>query len=165
MAACEPRRLHPHLQRHPSQINELSLEAGVKLDPRTRGAYVDEHYMTNIDGIFAAGNVLHVHDLVDYVSLEAERLAAYAASYIKDGSLPPCPFPVACGENAGHVLPQRISGTSGVQISLRVREPLQNCRIVVMQADTVVIHDVFGLGSDVIVTKTVGEIESSSISQ
>ena len=115
--------------------NELSLEAGVKLDPRTRGAYVDEHYMTNIDGIFAAGNVLHVHDLVDYVSLEAERLAAYAASYIKDGSLPPCPLPVECGEHVGHVLPQRISGTSDVQISLRVRAPLQNCRIVVMQDD------------------------------
>lgn len=113
--------------------NELSLEAGVKLDSRTRGAYVDEHYMTNIDGIFAAGNVLHVHDLVDYVSLEAERLAAYAASYIKDGSLPPCPLPVECGEHVGHVLPQRISGTSEVQISLRVRAPLHNCRIVVMQ--------------------------------
>ena len=47
--------------------------AGVELDPRTRGAVVDEFYQTNVPGIFAAGNVLHVHDLVDFVSLEAER--------------------------------------------------------------------------------------------
>lgn len=113
--------------------NELSLDAGVELDPHTRGACVDEHYMTNVDGIFAAGNVLHVHDLVDYVSLEAERLAASAASYIKDGSLPACPIPVECGENVGHVLPQRISGNSDFQLSLRVRKPLRNCRIVVRQ--------------------------------
>ena len=51
--------------------NELSLDAGITLDPRTRGAVVDEHLMTERDGIFAAGNVLHVHDLVDFVSMEA----------------------------------------------------------------------------------------------
>lgn len=113
--------------------NELSLDAGVSLDPHTRGAYVDEHYMTNVEGIFAAGNVLHVHDLVDYVSQEAERLAASAAAYITGGSLPACPLPVECGENVGHVLPQRISGTSDFQLSLRVRKPLRNCRIVVTQ--------------------------------
>ena len=113
--------------------NELSLDAGVELDPRTHGAYVDEHYMTGVEGIFAAGNVLHVHDLVDYVSLEAERLAAFAAAYIKDGSLPECPLPVVCGEGIGHVLPQRISGTCDFKLSLRVRQPLDNCRIVVTQ--------------------------------
>ena len=114
--------------------NELSLDAGVSLDPHTRGAYVDEHYMTNVEGIFAAGNVLHVHDLVDYVSLEAERLAASAAAYIKDGSLPACPISVECGENVGHVIPQRISGASDFKLSLRVRKPLRNCRIVVTQS-------------------------------
>ena len=55
--------------------NELSLKAGVVLDPRTKGAVVDENYQTSVEGIFAAGNVLQVHDLVDFVSLEAERLA------------------------------------------------------------------------------------------
>ena len=98
-------------------------DAGVSLIRHTRGAYVDEHYMTNVEGIFAAGNVLHVHDLVDYVSQEAERLAASAAAYITGGSLPACPLPVECGENVGHVLPQRISGTSDFQLSLRVRKP------------------------------------------
>jgi hypothetical protein len=113
--------------------NELSLDAGVELDPHTRGAFVDEHYMTGVEGIFAAGNVLHVHDLVDYVSLEAERLAMSAAAYIKDSSLPACPLAVECGENVGHVIPQRVSGTSGFQLSLRVRRPLRGCTIKVTQ--------------------------------
>ena len=52
--------------------NELSLSAGVSLDGRTKGAIVDENFQTDVPGIFAAGNVLHVHDLVDFVSLEAE---------------------------------------------------------------------------------------------
>ena len=113
--------------------NELSLDAGVELDPHTCGAFVDEHYMTGVEGVFAAGNVLHVHDLVDYVSLEAERMAMSAAAYIKDGSLPACPLAVECGENVGHVIPQRVSGTSGFQLSLRVRRPLRGCTIKVTQ--------------------------------
>ena len=70
--------------------NELSIDAGVTLDNRTRGAVVDEHFQTNIDGIFAAGNVLHVHDLVDFVSMEAEKLADSAAEYIKNKALEDC---------------------------------------------------------------------------
>ena len=65
--------------------NELSLMAGVTLDPRTKGAVVDEAYQTSVPGIFAAGNVLHVHDLVDFVSLEAERLADSVAAYLEHG--------------------------------------------------------------------------------
>ena len=57
--------------------NELSRMAGIEMDPRTKGAVVDEFYQTSVPGIFAAGNVLHVHDLVDFVSLEAERLADF----------------------------------------------------------------------------------------
>ena len=68
--------------------NELSLDAGVTLDTRTKGATVDEYFQTDRPGIFAAGNVLHVHDLVDFVSMEAEKLADSAARYIKEGKLP-----------------------------------------------------------------------------
>jgi thioredoxin reductase len=70
--------------------NELSMRAGVELDDRTRGAVVDEHYQTGVPGVFAAGNVLHVHDLVDFVSLEAERLADAVAVYAGAGGLPAC---------------------------------------------------------------------------
>lgn len=113
--------------------NELSLAAGVHLDPRTRGAFVDEHCQTDVPGIFAAGNVLHVHDLVDFVSLEAESLAASAAEYLKAGQLPSCPLEVVAGNNVGHVIPQRISGTRDFTLSLRVWMPLSNVTLVLRQ--------------------------------
>ena len=113
--------------------NELSLAAGVELDARTRGAFVDEHCQTMVPGIFAAGNVLHVHVLVDFVSLEAEALADSAAEYLLQGSLPACPLEVKAGNNVGHVIPQRISGTRDFTLSLRVRQPLVNVSVVVRQ--------------------------------
>lgn len=113
--------------------NELSLAAQVELDARTKGAYVDEHCQTNVPGIFAAGNVLHVHDLVDFVSLEAEALADSAAEYLLAGSLPACPLEVKAGADVGHVIPQRISGTRDFTLSLRVRRPLNNASVVVRQ--------------------------------
>ena len=113
--------------------NELSLAAGVELDARTRGAFVDEHCQTQVPGIFAAGNVLHVHDLVDFVSLEAEALADSAAEYLLTGSLPACRLEVKAGANVGHVIPQRISGTRDFTLSLRVRQPLRDVSVVVRQ--------------------------------
>lgn len=113
--------------------NELSLDAGILLDERTKGALADEHFQTNIEGIFAAGNVLHVHDLVDFVSLEAEKLAESAALYIQQGSLPPCPITVRTDRSINHTVPQRISGAAPVRLSLRVSRPQKNCRIVVRQ--------------------------------
>ncbi len=64
------------------------------LDDRTKGAVVDEHFQTDVAGIFAAGNVLHVHDLVDFVSMEAESLADSAAEFVQKGCLPPCPIEI-----------------------------------------------------------------------
>ena len=113
--------------------NELSKSAGVALDGRTRGAVVDEYLRTSVDGIFAAGNVLHVHDLVDYVSIEAEAAAAAAARYLQTGSLPDCTIPVTSDDHIGHVIPQAVSGENDVLLSLRVRKPLKNCRICVTQ--------------------------------
>ncbi len=63
--------------------NELSKSAGVELSPITSGPVVNESLETNVPGIFACGNVLHVHDLVDYVSEEAERAGASAASFVR----------------------------------------------------------------------------------
>jgi len=113
--------------------NELSLAAGVTLDARTRGAFVDEFCQTDVPGVFAAGNVLHVHDLVDFVSLEAEALADSAAEYLQKGSLPACPLEVTAGAQVGHVIPQRFSGTRSFTLSLRVRTPLQNVSVVLRQ--------------------------------
>ena len=68
--------------------NELSMKAGVALDPATGGAVVDADLMTSVPGIFSCGNVLHVHDLVDYVSEEAELCGEKAARYLQGKTKP-----------------------------------------------------------------------------
>lgn len=113
--------------------NELSIDAGVELDNRTKGAFVDEHFQTSVEGIFAAGNVLHVHDLVDFVSMEAEKLADSAAEYITAGALGDCPIEIRTDRYIGHVIPQRISGNQDIKLSMRVNYLFKNCRIVVRQ--------------------------------
>jgi NADPH-dependent 2,4-dienoyl-CoA reductase/sulfur reductase-like enzyme len=118
--------------------NELSLGAGVGLDDRTRGAVVDEHFQTGVEGIFAAGNVLHVHDLVDFVSLEAENLADSVADYVREGSLPDCGILVTTDRNINHTVPQKISGKRDVRLSMRVSRPFQNCEIILRQGGELV---------------------------
>lgn len=113
--------------------NELSIDAGVALDNRTRGAVVDEHFQTSVEGVFAAGNVLHVHDLVDFVSMEAEKLADSAAEYIEKGTLADCSVEITTDGNIGHTIPQKISGKQDVTLSMRVRKLIKDCRIVVRQ--------------------------------
>lgn len=118
--------------------NELSLQAGIELDPRTKGAVVDEFCRTSVEGIFAAGNVLHVHDLVDFVSLEAERLADSVADYVKAGSLPENRLSISTDQNINHTVPQKISGKNGFTLSLRVSRPLAGCEIQVLQNGRVI---------------------------
>ena len=117
--------------------NELSLQAGVVLDPRTKGASVDEYHQTTVPGVFAAGNVLHVHDLVDFVSLEAEELAASVQAYLS-GGLSPCGIEVQTDETVSYTVPQRLSGARDVTLSFRPRKPMQNCVFEVWQGDTLI---------------------------
>ncbi|MCI7262715.1 MAG: FAD-dependent oxidoreductase [Clostridium sp.] len=118
--------------------NELSLDAGVTLDQRTRGAVVDESFMTDVDGIFAAGNVLHVHDLVDFVSMEAERLADSAADYVRNGGLEVSGNQITTDKNINHTVPQRFSGKKDLTLSMRVSRPIKDCEIVISQNGTVI---------------------------
>ncbi|MCH3965091.1 MAG: FAD-dependent oxidoreductase [Clostridium sp.] len=118
--------------------NELSLAADVVLDNRTKGAIVDENYQTSVEGIFAAGNVLHVHDLVDFVSLEAEGLADSVEEYINTGGFDRSNIDIVAGDNIGHTVPQKISGKKDFQLSMRVRKPIKNCRIEVAQSGNVI---------------------------
>lgn len=117
--------------------NELSIDAGVNLDPRTKGAVVDEYFQTEQPGFFAAGNVLHVHDLVDFVSMEAEKLADGAAEYVKNGTLPECRIPVKAAAGINHTVPMMVSGTRDVTISMRVGRKFENCTIEVRQGEKV----------------------------
>jgi len=121
--------------------NELSKKAGVELDPRTKGAIVDENYQTSVSGIFAAGNVLHVHDLVDFVSLEAENLAHGVLHYLKN-SLPPCVIAITA-DGISHTIPQRISGERDIKLFFRVRQPQQNCMIEIQQDGKTIAHRKF----------------------
>ncbi len=118
--------------------NELSIDAGISLDPRTHGAVVDEYFQTDREGFFAAGNVLHVHDLVDFVSLEAEKLADGVARYVKEGSLPECSIEVRTDVNINHTVPQKISGDQDVDLTMRVSRKLENCVILIKQGNEVV---------------------------
>lgn len=114
--------------------NELSLSAGVRIDERTGGAFVDEYFQTSVSGIFAAGNVLHVHDLVDYVSMEAESLADAVSLYLGKGALDEGSISIQTDCNIKYTIPQRVSGTNAFTLSMRVNKPLKECRIVVHQA-------------------------------
>ncbi|TQI67030.1 FAD-dependent oxidoreductase [Clostridium sp. KNHs216] len=113
--------------------NELSLAAGIDLDGRTKGAVVDENGQTNVKGIFAAGNVLQVHDLVDFVSTEAERMADAAARYVSCNSLEACGLNVRTDGNIVYTVPQKISGKKDFVLSLRVKKPMRNCEIRISQ--------------------------------
>ena len=113
--------------------NELSLKAGVELDNNTKGPIIDENYQTSVEGIFVAGNVLHVHDLVDFVSLEGERLAVQVAKYINNEVIEKCSINIDRDNNIGHTIPQKISGKNDFVLSMRVRKPLKNPTIEITQ--------------------------------
>lgn len=112
--------------------NELSVAAGVELDPRTRGAVVDQSLQTGVPGIFACGNVLHVHDLADNVTTESERAGATAAAYALGtgaGAVPECELTVSPAGIAGYALPGRITAVALTKLNFRVRRPVDAARV------------------------------------
>lgn len=112
--------------------NELSVAAGVELDPRTRGAVVDQSLQTGMLGIFACGNVLHVHDLADNVTTESERAGAAAAAYALGtgaGAVPDCELSVSPAGIAGYALPARITAVALTKLNFRVRRPVDAARV------------------------------------
>jgi len=123
--------------------NELSISAGVELDSRTKGAAVDAHYQTTIDGIFSVGNTLHVHDLVDFVSMEAEKVATSVKRYIDGHVLLSSSVPVVTDSTIAYTVPQRLSSDERTELSFRVRQPLENGVIKVKQSDVTLIEKPF----------------------
>lgn len=123
--------------------NELSVGAGVELDPRTRGAVVDQSLQTGVPGIFACGNVLHVHDLADNVTTESERAGAAAAAYALGGSAnvehgtadPVCQLTVSPAGIAGYALPGRITTVGPTKLNFRVRRPVDAARVRILAGD------------------------------
>lgn len=117
--------------------NELSVAAGVELDPRTRGAVVDQSLQTGVPGIFACGNVLHVHDLADNVTTESERAGAAAAAWALSGAAgaeanaasASCELTVSPAGIAGYALPGRITTVGLTRLNFRVRRPVDAARV------------------------------------
>ena len=120
--------------------NELSVAAGVELDPRTRGAVVDQSLQTGVPGIFACGNVLHVHDLADNVTCESERAGAAAAVYALGGGADAeagapgvgCQLTVSPSGIAGYALPGRITAAALTKLNFRVRRPVDAARVKIL---------------------------------
>ena len=117
--------------------NELTRAAGIPMDPVTSGALVDEHCQTQIPGIFACGNVLQVHDLVDYVSEEAERAGLGAAQYVRSGGREYPTVPTKPGYGVRYVLPQNVHVCEeDVSLFLRVTQPFGKVKFTVKSGDT-----------------------------
>lgn len=123
--------------------NELSVAAGVELDPRTRGAVVDQSLQTGVPGIFACGNVLHVHDLADNVTTESERAGAAAAAWAlgsgtdadAEAADAGCQLTVSLAGIAGYALPGRITTVGLTKLNFRVRRPIDAARVRILTGD------------------------------
>ena len=112
--------------------NELSLKAGVLLDPKTKGAIVKDNLETSVEGIFACGNVLQVHDLVDNVSAEGEKAGRNAALYIANGENDKPTINATPGNGLGYLCPQKIyleGNDENVELFFRVRSPLGQSKV------------------------------------
>ena len=118
--------------------NELTRAAGIPMDPVTNGAMVDETCQTQVPGIFACGNVLQVHDLVDYVSEEAERAGIGAANFLQNGIAEGRALATQAGSGVRYVLPQRICAQNrDVNLFLRVTQPYGRVKFTVSAGETI----------------------------
>jgi sarcosine oxidase subunit alpha len=131
--------------------NELSQKSGVSLNPRTNGPLVNEELETDQPGIFACGNVLHVHDLVDNVTLEAEAAGAAAAVYALQQNVEAMAgenrsvenkstIPVGPGENVGYTVPAKLTSPTkkAARILFRVRKPLENAEVIIQSGKKII---------------------------
>ena len=121
--------------------NELTRAAGISIDRITSGAVVDENRQTDLEGVFACGNVLHVHDLVDYVSEEAEIAGKAAARYIEGKKAEALANAINL-ETDGRVrytVPQRITAAEDVTVYFRVSDVYRDIKITVRDGDNVIV--------------------------
>lgn len=119
--------------------NEVSKTAGVRLDPITKGPVVDNTMMTNVSGIFACGNVVHVNDLVDNVSRESELAGKSAAAYAAGAHAAEDTLRVEPGDFVRYVVPQVVdrNASEDVRMFFRATEPMQDVVIQVKSGDKV----------------------------
>ena len=121
--------------------NELTRGAGIEMDPRTSGAYVYENMETSIEGVFACGNVVHVHDLVDFVSDESSRAGAAAADYVLNGGIKGESVRLVNGDDVGYTVPQKMhrdTKADKIDVFFRVRKVFGKSQVIVSAGDEVI---------------------------
>jgi pyridine nucleotide-disulfide oxidoreductase family protein len=152
--------------------NDISRATGIKIDPRTSGPVVNELMETSIEGIFASGNVVHVHDLVDFVSIESRKAGKSAAKYIKGEVVNGEYIEVETGNGIGYTVPQKFrieNIEKNLELSMRVRQIYKNVKIVVKSNDFVIhsvkkTHMAPGEMEKITLSKTVlGKIDAKKI--
>ena len=119
--------------------NELTKSAHIPLSPITGGAMVDQNRQTETEGVFSCGNVLHVHDLVDYVSEEAEIAGKAAVSYIRGETLSGRDIRLSTDGRVRYTVPQRITAEENVTVYFRVADVYRDIKIVVRDGENVLI--------------------------
>ena len=114
--------------------NSLSEKANILLDSKTKGAFVDECYQTSIKGIFACGNVLHVHDLVDFVSAEGIKAGMGAVKYLQNKINNEQSIITYANTGISYVLPQQINYNNidkDIELMFRVKTVYKNVRVII----------------------------------
>ena len=119
--------------------NELTKSANIPLSPITGGATVDQNRQTETEGVYACGNVLHVHDLVDYVSEEAEITGRAAVKYINGEALSGKNIKLSTDGKVRYTVPQRITAEEDVTVYFRVADVYRDIKIVVRDGDEVIV--------------------------
>lgn len=122
--------------------NELSKAAGIEIDPKTNGPVVNEVMETSMEGVFACGNVVHVHDLVDFVSFESGRAGKGAARYLKgELSKDVKRIKTVAGEGISYIVPQKVCVDhleKELELFMRVRDVYKNVKLVVSSGDKII---------------------------
>jgi len=119
--------------------NELAKACGIAMDPITNGALVDGRLMTSVPGVFSCGNGLHVHDIVDMVSAEAESAAESAVAFLKGDRSEDLQIPVLAADGVRYVLPRSVVQDTAARLALRVKYPGKMQTVLVKQGDAVLV--------------------------
>ena len=123
--------------------NELGYQMGIQLDAHTKGASVNEYYETSVPHVYACGNALHVHDIVDFVSQESADVGYFAAMDILKQQRGNRAHETIAKQGVGYVLPQVLSDeiNHDVTLSFRCSKPFKACQIII-QDDTHIIKKI-----------------------
>lgn len=113
----------------------LPMDANINLHPKTKGPVVNDLYETSCEGVFACGNVLHIHDVVDYVSEEGEKAAQSAYEYLMHSSQKGQRYPLQAGELVSYVVPSTYQQGQDIQLKCRVTQPMRHQRLEVWNQD------------------------------